>query len=240
MTSLVKRCLPLMTLLMLPALIAAPTRSAAQTPPGPAAPASLPAASLYMLRASWTSHQGRTIDLLSLRGEVVVLAMAYTSCTMTCPLITREMLAVQKALPPDLRANVRFVLASFDPARDSVAVLRAHADKMALDARWLVLRAPAADVRQLAVLLGVRYRQLPNGDFDHSNIISVLDGDGVLRFQSPQIPADRPALVRAVTRRRPFVQALTSRLRAAVLADSVARGTQRRRAFVGAPSLVYC
>ena len=79
MTSLVKRCLPLMTLLMLPALIAAPTRSAAQTPPGPAAPASLPAASLYMLRASWTSHQGRTIDLLSLRGEVVVLAMGPAS-----------------------------------------------------------------------------------------------------------------------------------------------------------------
>ena len=68
-----------------------------------------------------------------------------------------------------------------------------------IETERLVLRAPAADVRQLAVLLGVRYRQLPNGDFDHSNIISVLDGDGVLRFQSPQIPADRPALVRAVT-----------------------------------------
>ncbi len=172
-------------------------RGAAQPPP--AAPArSLPDASLYQLHAAWTTHEGRAIDLSRLRGETVVLAMVYTSCTMTCPLITSEMLAVQRALPPDLRANVRFVLASFDPARDSVAALRAHAVKMALDNRWLMLRASADNVRQLAVLLGVRYRQLPGGDFDHSNIISVLDADGVLRYQSPQIPADRPALVRAV------------------------------------------
>lgn len=172
-------------------------RGAAQEPP--AAPARAFAdASLYALHAAWTTHEGHAIDLSSLRGETVVLAMVYTSCTMTCPLITSEMLAVQRALPPDLRANVRFVLASFDPARDSIAALRAHAVKMALDNRWLVLRASAASVRQLAVLLGVRYRQLPGGDFDHSNIISVLDADGVLRYQSPQIPTDRPALVRAV------------------------------------------
>ncbi len=189
----------MMTLVVLPALIVAPGHAAAQAVPAAAARVPLPDASLYKLRATWTSHQGRAIDLSSLRGETVVLAMAYTSCTMTCPLITREMLAVQKALPSDLRGKVRFVLASFDPARDSVSMLRAHAEKMALDNRWLVLRAPAAAVRQLAVLLGVRYRQLPNGDFDHSNIISVLDDGGVLRFQSPQIPADRPALIRAVT-----------------------------------------
>lgn len=171
---------------------AMPSRAAAQAAP-------LPARSLYRLKATWTSHTGRPVELPSLRGETVVLAMVYTSCTMTCPLITGEMQAVQRALPADVRPKVRFVLASFDPDRDSVAALRAHASKMSLDDRWLVLRAPAGDVRQLAVLLGVRYRKLPDGDFDHSNIISVLDAGGVLRHQSPRIPADRAALVRAVT-----------------------------------------
>jgi protein SCO1/2 len=69
---------------------------------------------------------------------------------------------------------------------------------MALDDHWLVMRASPADVRTLAVLLGVSYRQLPSGDFDHSNIITVLDTDGVVRFQSPRIPANRPALLGAV------------------------------------------
>ena len=158
----------------------------------------LPATSLYRMNGTWTAHDGRVHTLASLRGEITVLAMVYTSCTMTCPLITSEMLAVQRALPPELRKRVRFMLASFDPARDSLSSLRAHVIKMALDDRWLVMRASSSDVRTLAVLLGVSYRQLPSGDFDHSNIISVLDADGVVRFQSPRIPADRPALVGAV------------------------------------------
>lgn len=158
----------------------------------------LPATSVYRLKGSWTSHDGAVHTLASLRGEVTVLAMVYTSCTMTCPLITSEMQAVQRALPPDLKKRVRFVLASFDPARDSLPALRAHVSKMSLDSRWLVMRAAPVDVRTLAVVLGVSYRQLPSGDFDHSNIITVLDANGVVRFQSPRVPADRPALVNAV------------------------------------------
>lgn len=156
--------------------------------------------SLYALDAKWTTQDGRVMPLADLRGDVVVLAMVYTSCTMTCPLLTNEMLAVQRALPPAIRGRVRFVLASFDPARDSVAMLYAYVKKMSLDERWLALRASAADVRQLAVLLGVRYRALPNGDFEHSNIINVLDADGVRQFQSERVPVDRPALVGAVLR----------------------------------------
>lgn len=180
-------------------LLGVPLNSGVAQAPPSARPDAFPDASLYALRSTWTAHDGRTVDLASLRGETVVLAMVYTSCTMTCPLITSNMLSVQRALPPDVRRRVHFVLASFDPARDSVAALRAHVATMALDERWLALRAPAAVVRQLAVLLGVRYRQLPGGDFDHSNIISVIDRDGVVRFQSPRIPADRAALVQAVT-----------------------------------------
>ena len=176
---------------------AAASVSAAQSHPATPS-AALPAASLYRMSDTWTSHDGRRHTLESLRGDVTVLAMVYTSCTMTCPLITSEMLAVQRALSPALRKRVRFVLATFDPVRDSLPALKAYVTKMALDDHWLVMRASPADVRTLAVLLGVSYRQLPSGDFDHSNIINVLDADGVLRFQSTRIPADRPALVGAV------------------------------------------
>ena len=172
--------------------------ASAQRPPPRASAPTLPRGSLYVLDATWTTQEGHVIRLAELRGDVVVLTMVYTSCTMTCPLLTNEMLAVQRALPPAIRGRVRFVLASFDPARDSVAVLHAYATKMSLDERWLALRASAADVRQLAVLLGVRYRALPNGDFEHSNIITVLDADGVQQFQAERVPVDRPALVGAV------------------------------------------
>ena len=177
--------------------VAAVTNAEAQAP---AAASELPATSIYRVKGSWTSHDGAAHTLASLRGEVTVLAMVYTSCTMTCPLITNEMKAVQRALSPDLKKRVRFVLASFDPARDSLPALRAHVSKMSLDSHWLVMRASPVDVRTLAVVLGVAYRQLPSGDFDHSNIISVLDANGVVRFQSPRIPADGPALISAVVK----------------------------------------
>ncbi len=156
--------------------------------------------SLYALESAWTAHDGRVMSLSALRGDVVVLAMVYTSCTMTCPVLTSDMLAVQRALPPAVRARVRFVLASFDPARDSVPVLRDYAKKMSLDAQWLAMRASPADVRKLGVLLNVKYRALPNGDFEHSNIISVLDADGVRQFQTDRMPIDRAKLVGAVMR----------------------------------------
>ncbi len=179
-------------------LASAPLAAGTAQSAAPARQQQLPDGSLYQLRSAWTTQHDQLLDLAQLRGEVVVLAMVYTSCTMTCPLITNDMLAVQYALPPDLRSRVRFVLASFDPARDSVPVLRAYIKTMKLDERWLTLRAEPTDVRQLALLLGVRYRQLPSGDFDHSNIISVLDGNGVPVHQSARMPADRAGLVAAI------------------------------------------
>jgi protein SCO1/2 len=152
----------------------------------------LPDHSLYRLTGRWTNHDGRSLALAELRGETVVLAMVYTSCTMTCPLITREMQSVQRALPPDVRARVRFVLASFDPARDSVGALRRHVEKMALDARWLALRGAPPDVRQLAVLLSVSYVSCQAGT-STIRTSSACSTRRVLRFQSPRVPGDREA-----------------------------------------------
>ena len=174
----------------------------AATHPVTAAPAQagtlLPSGSLYALPMRFTAHDGTPLDFASLRGAPVVLAMVYTSCTMTCPVITGEMQAVQLMLPPAVRARTRFVLASFDPARDSVPRMRAFAARMQLDDHWRVIAGPPAITRRLAVLLGVSYRQLPSGDFDHSNQITVLDADGVPRHQEVRIPADRARLARAI------------------------------------------
>ena len=160
--------------------------------------APLPSASLYALPMRFTAHDGATLEVASLRGAPVVIAMVYTSCTMTCPVITGEMLAVQTMLPPAVRARTTFILATFDPARDNAPRMRAFATRMQLDGQWRVLSGSPAATRRLAVLLGVSYRQLPSGDFDHSNLITVLDADGVPRHQEVRIPPDRARLARAI------------------------------------------
>lgn len=167
------------------------------TPATASAPAA-PAGSLYALPMRVTAQDGRPLDLSELRGRPVVIAMVYLSCTMTCPIITSELQAVQGALSPAARARTTFVLASFDPARDSAPVAHAFATRMGLDPHWRVLTGSPASVRRLAVLLGVSYRRLPSGDFDHSNQVTVLDADGVPRHQEVRMPPDRARLVRAI------------------------------------------
>jgi hypothetical protein len=187
----------------------------------------------------WTNHDGRSLDLAELRGETVVLAMVYTSCTMTCPLITREMQSVQRALPPDVRA----ACASCSPRSIRRAIRSARCG--ATWRRWRSTRggSPCARAAGCATARRAAERQLPSAakrglrPFEHHQ--RARRGWRAALSVAPD-PGRSPCTGSCRYRRRPFVQALTSRLRAAVLADSVARGTQRRRAFVGAPSLVYC
>jgi protein SCO1/2 len=52
-------------------------------------------------------------------------------------------------------------------------------DKRALDARrWQLLAPRAEDVRNIAGVLDVRYRQLAGGGFNHGSALILLDAEG--------------------------------------------------------------
>jgi protein SCO1/2 len=147
-------------------------------------PAPLSGASIYQARSEWKDMDARPTRLRSLRGRPVALAMVYTSCTTACPLIVAHMKLVESALSPEARARVWFVLASFDTERDRPEVLKKFAAAHELDpARWRLYHGDRATVRELALLLGVRYKRTPSGDFDHSNVVTLLDREGVIRHQ---------------------------------------------------------
>jgi protein SCO1/2 len=136
--------------------------------------------SVYDLAGAWRDQSGAARSLASWRGTPVLLAMIYTHCSATCPLAVAELKRIA-ALNPD----ARFVLVSLDPARDDVHRLAAYAAERGLDpARWTLLTGADADVRDLAATLGVRYRQVTPDDLAHSNLITLLDGDGRIARQS--------------------------------------------------------
>ena len=77
---------------------------------------------------------------------------------------------------------------SLDPARDSPAVLKGTAVKRRLDtARWSLVVPPAAEVRAVAAVLGIRYRQLADGDFNHTSVLILLDPDGRVLARTEQM-----------------------------------------------------
>jgi len=155
--------------------------------------------SLYQLDATWTDDAGRPVQLASLRGRPVVLAMFFASCEYACPIIVSEMKRVGETLPAAVREKTQFVLVSFDSARDTPAALQAYRERMALPAgAWTLLRGEPADVQELAMLLGVKYKQDARGQFSHSNLITALNVEGEIAHQRAGLQGDVSEIARAV------------------------------------------
>ena len=171
----------------------APPEDAAAADAGAAAPttARVPAAqprarseySVYELGATWRDQRGDTLRLERLAGGVRLVALVYTSCHATCPLIVDDLrriaAAATQGLPAARAGDLGIVLVSLDPARDTPGRLADWAAATRLDAaRWTLLNGSDGAVRELAALLGVRYQAQPDGELAHTNVITVLDGGG--------------------------------------------------------------
>jgi protein SCO1/2 len=136
--------------------------------------------SIYNLKSTWTSQDGKNIKLSQLRGKTLIVAMAYTSCEHACPLLVEDMRKIEKGIADK---DAVFALFSFDSEKDTPAKLKDYAVKKRLSERWLLLNGNKKVVRELAAVLGIKYSHQANGDFDHSNIVSLVDKDGIIRFQ---------------------------------------------------------
>ncbi len=150
---------------------------AAETPTASVAP--LPTDSVYQLQVPLVNQNGQAFELTSRRGKPSIVSMFYTSCQFVCPMLIETIQANEAKLTPDERAQISTLLVSFDPAHDDVQALKSVADKRKLDAsRWSLARTDAAAARKLAAALGIQYRQLANGDFNHSTVLILLDAQG--------------------------------------------------------------
>ena len=63
--------------------------------------------------------------------------------------------------------------------RDTPKALSAVVAKRKLDThRWTLASPRKDDVRQVAGVLGVRYRELADGEFNHTSALVLLDAEG--------------------------------------------------------------
>lgn len=170
-------------LLVLSVLLAATMTAIA----GPATTA-LPKDSVYQLPVKLTDQSGKTWVWSARRGQPQIVAMFYTSCQYICPLIVDSGKAVERALTPAERGNIGILLVSMDPARDTPDALTAVVKKRGLDARQWTLASPSpSQVRDVANILGVRFRKLEDGEFNHTSALILLDADGRVVARTEQV-----------------------------------------------------
>ncbi len=165
----------------------------------PAAAKPLPSTSMYRLSGAFTDQTGASVTLDVFRGQPVLIGMVYASCPSACPLLITRLKRVLADLPAESRARVKVVLVSLDPKRDTPQKLTELAKVHGLEhQRWRLLRGDDDAMREVAAVLGVRFRDDGGGLISHTSNIALLDRDGVILLQTEDLSPPPPALLESV------------------------------------------
>ncbi len=144
-------------------------------------------------------QHGREFALPEYEGKVVLVDFVYTHCLSLCRVAGAQLGAIVRRLAAQgLEHEVMVVSISFDPLRDTPAVLGAHAGKLGADSRHWRFARPVnpAQLGPLLRTFGVVAIPDASGEFQHNGAVHVLARDGRL---SAIYDYDRPdEVVRAV------------------------------------------
>lgn len=152
------------------------------------ASAALPQDSVYRVDAQLTAQDGRAFGFGDSDGHVRLATMFYATCPYVCPLIVDQIKAIEHQLEPGERERLRVLLITLEAEKDTPEVLAEVARKRRIDTgRWTLARPLPADLRKLSAVLGVQYRKLPDGEFNHSSVITLLDAQGRVLAQTSKL-----------------------------------------------------
>ncbi len=161
----------LLTALVLPLL----NMSNAKSPDGNL----LPPNSVYHLQVPVEDQFGEITKLDRYKGHPVLITMFYASCPHVCPLLISTIKLTESKLSAEQRADLRVLTISIDPERDTPEKMLETMERHSVEAsRWSMVRPQPGDLRTIAGVFGVKYKQLPNGEFNHTTRIILLDREG--------------------------------------------------------------
>lgn len=184
-------------LLMFLMVLAALATSAAATADEP-----LPGNSVYQSPARLMDSKSRQFAWASKRGQVQIVSMFYTSCKFVCPMLIEGGKVIDQQLTADERAHLGVTLISLDAKRDTpTALARTERERNVDSPRWTLARPEPKDVRSIAGLLGVRYRALADGEFNHTTVLVLLDPEGRVVARTESIGGVPDAVFLAAVKR---------------------------------------
>jgi protein SCO1/2 len=160
---------------------------------------SVKGAPLYDLELVLLNQDGKKLHLDAFRGHRVLISMFYGSCPYACPTLISDVRRLERRLSPAVRADLRVLLVSFDPDRDTPSALLELMKTRDLDrSRWALCTTSDRSTRDLAAVLGIKFRKLPNGGFNHTSLLTVLDRDGTVLAHSEGLEGENDDLALAL------------------------------------------
>lgn len=134
-------------------------------------------------RFSLIDQSNRIFKFEDVRGKILLVDFAYTTCPDLCPLLTATMAAVQRELRPDERSRVYLLTVTTDPEVDSPAVLAAYARRYGADlSNWSFLTGHEPSLAKVWRNFGVGVKKISRGLVNHTALTAIVDAEGVMRF----------------------------------------------------------
>lgn len=152
--------------------------------------------SIFHLPSEWVTQHNEKVEFKDFRGEPLVVVMIYTACRTACPRLVADMRHIEQKAGTRTSKPVKYVLVSIDPANDTPEKLTQFAKENGMDGdQWVFLQGTEEGVRDFANILAVKYKKINPIDFSHSNIISVFDEEGVMKYQKEGLGLENDEIV---------------------------------------------
>ena len=140
---------------------------------------------------SLTNQLNQSISLSDIQGKIIIIDFFFTHCPSICPMLTQNMHKLQASFKNPSGKNVadsmivQFLSFSVDPERDSVAALKAYADKYRIDHNsWWMLTGNKKTIYDFGInelKLGLVDGEGVDTSFIHTDRFVLLDKNRVLR-----------------------------------------------------------
>lgn len=133
---------------------------------------------------AFTNELGKTIHLRDYRGKVLAFNFIFTSCPLPdfCPRATDNFAATMRLLKerPAVPGNWRLLSLSFDPGRDTTAVLESYGKRHGYDpAYWTLATGSFDELQPLGTHFGLYFsRNVTPDKMNHNLRTVVLDTQG--------------------------------------------------------------
>nr|WP_298170534.1 SCO family protein [uncultured Pseudomonas sp.] len=152
---------------------------------------------------SLTDQNGQAVQVNELKDQWSLLFFGYTFCPDICPATLAQLRQLQGQLPQETRDNLRVILVSVDPNRDTPAQLKKYLDYF--DAGFIGLTSDEKTLSALANAVSIPYipadTSKENYTVDHSGNLVLIGPDGTQRgfirapINNDKLAAQLPGLV---------------------------------------------
>lgn len=155
------------------------------------------AESLFQLPDTFRNQDNQPVVLSDFKGKPMVVSMIFTHCAFVCPRLTADIRQLEQSMGEEAN-KVNFVLITFDVERDTPERLKQYAKDQNLDQNFTLLHGSESAVRSMGVLLDIQFEKDEDGNFAHSNIVTVLDPYGIVRYRKEGLGQDHTQTVKEV------------------------------------------